>query len=361
MPRVTFVVPCYRLAHLLEECVESILAQTFKDFEVLIMDDCSPDNTPEVARSFTDPRVRHIRHEANVGHMRNYNMGIGMAAGEYVWLISADDRLRKPYVLERFVNLLDQYRQVGYVFCPVMRFDGARETTLYGSHGDRDWIKSGHQFLQILANGNSVPAASGLVRRTCYERHGAFPLDMPFACDWYMWALFALHAKVAYFAEPMVGWRVHDSNMTNHFRARPTALIEDEVQVLVRIRERAREARHPAIVRLFTQAIQRYYCWRVAAGAAPDLVCHMTPAEMDASLARWCTDEIEQQQIRGAAYAALADAFYDAGDRREAREYYEAALRLGTFAPRTGAKYLLLGAGRVGDHVRATLARTSAR
>jgi glycosyltransferase involved in cell wall biosynthesis len=360
MPRVTFVVPCYRLAHLLGECVESILSQTFADFEVLIMDDCSPDRTPEVARAFADPRVRHVRHEANVGHLRNYNIGIEMAQGEYVWLISADDRLRKPYVLERFVGLMDRYRQVGYVFCPVMRFDGDVETTLYGAHGEQDWIKSGHEFLQVLANGNSVPAASGLVRRTCYERYGAFPLDLPFAGDWYMWALFALHSKVAYFAEPMVGWRVHGANMTHQFRARPTALIDDEVRVLVRVREQARESRHPRIARLFTQAIQRYYAWRVAAGAAPDLVCHMTPAEMDASLERWCTDDDESRAIRGAAYAALADAFYDAGDRREARECYEAALRLGTFAPRTGAKYLLLGAGRVGDQVRATLARTSA-
>jgi len=360
MPRVTFVVQCYRLAHLLPDCVNSILAQSFQDFEVLIMDDCSPDRTAEVATSFTDPRVRHVRHAENVGHLRNYNIGIGMAKGDYVWLISADDRLRKPYVLERFVQVLDQYQQVGYVFCPVIRFDGEVETTLYGSHGDRDWIKSGHQFLQVLANGNSVPAASGLVRRTCYERFGAFPLDLPFAGDWYMWALFALHAKVAYFAEPMVGWRVHGSNMTHQFRARPAALMEDEVQVLVRIRDRAREMRHPRIARLFTDAIRRYYCWRVAAAAAPDLVCHMTPAEMDSSLARWCQDEGEQREIRGEAYAALADAFYDAGDRREAREYYEHALRLGTFTPRTGAKYLLLNAGKVGDQVRATLARTPA-
>src|SRR6478672_7594179 len=59
--KVSFVVPCYRLAHLLGECVDSILAQSYGDFEVLIMDDCSPDATPEVAASFSDPRVRHVR------------------------------------------------------------------------------------------------------------------------------------------------------------------------------------------------------------------------------------------------------------------------------------------------------------
>jgi glycosyltransferase involved in cell wall biosynthesis len=69
-PIVSFVVPCYKLAHLLRECVESILSQTYGDFEVLIMDDCSPDNTPEVAQSFQHPRVKYVRNDPNLGHLR---------------------------------------------------------------------------------------------------------------------------------------------------------------------------------------------------------------------------------------------------------------------------------------------------
>src|SRR5262245_13776741 len=80
-PTVSFVVPCYGLAHLLPECVHSILRQSYRDFEVLIMDDCSPDDTATVAKSFRDERVRHIRNEANIGHLRNYNTGISLARG----------------------------------------------------------------------------------------------------------------------------------------------------------------------------------------------------------------------------------------------------------------------------------------
>src|SRR5258706_15476525 len=100
-PTVSFVVPCYKLAHLLPECVHSILGQTYGDFEVLIMDDHSPDNTAEVAQAIKDPRVRYIRNDPNLGSLRNYNKGIGLARGKYVWLISADDYLRRPHVLER--------------------------------------------------------------------------------------------------------------------------------------------------------------------------------------------------------------------------------------------------------------------
>src|SRR6266550_3100148 len=106
-PIVSFVVPCYKLAHLLRECVDSILCQTFGNLEVLIMDDCSPDKTSEVAQSFRDSRVRYIRNESNLGHLRNYNKGISLTQGKYVWLISADDYLRRAYILEKYVNLLE--------------------------------------------------------------------------------------------------------------------------------------------------------------------------------------------------------------------------------------------------------------
>jgi len=72
-PRVSFVVPCYNLGHLVSECVTSILSQSYSDLEVLILDDCSPDQTLEVVRSFRDPRAQHIRNDPNRGHPHNYN------------------------------------------------------------------------------------------------------------------------------------------------------------------------------------------------------------------------------------------------------------------------------------------------
>ena len=86
-PNVSFVIPCFKLAHLLSECISSILSQSYSDFEVLVMDDCSPDNTKEVAQSFRDQRVKYIRNECNLGPLRNYNKGINLAIGKYVWLI----------------------------------------------------------------------------------------------------------------------------------------------------------------------------------------------------------------------------------------------------------------------------------
>jgi len=358
-PRVTFVVPCYNLGHLLTECVTSILAQSFVDFEVLVLDDCSPDATPEIARSFGDPRVHHVRHATNLGHMRNYNAGIAMARGEYVWLISADDRLRRPYVLERFVALLDRQQDAGYVFCPVRRFRDGTETTVYGDHGDEDRVFTSDAFARALARGNSVPAASGLVRKSFYDSFGMFPLDLPFACDWYMWALFALHGNVGYLAEPMVGWRVHANNMTHSFTSRPTALMRDEILVLVRVRDQARATGHTEVASVYDDAIVSYYAWRIASGVGPDGFGRMTPEQLEASLAEWCHDERERKRILGRAYAAFGDVWYDKGDANGALRWYGSALRLAPANARTLVKYGLLRAGRVGHRVRAVVASRS--
>jgi hypothetical protein len=297
--------------------------------------------------------VRHVRNATNLGHLRNYNAGIGMARGRYVWLISADDKLRRPYVVERFVERLDREPGAGYVFCPVMRFHGATETLEYGSHGQEDRVVDGGGFARSLARGNSVPAASGMVRKTYYDRFGMFPLDLPFAGDWYMWALFALHGDVAYLAEPMVGWRVHEGNMTHSFTRRPMALMRDEIMVLVRVRDHARAEGKTAIARVYDDAIVNYYAWRISAGLTPDGGGRMTPEQLDDSLAEWCRDEKERRRILARARTAFGDVCYEAGDMAGALQWYGTALRSGLPTARVLAKYGLLRAGRAGHRVRA--------
>ena len=115
-PLVSFVVPCYKLAHLMPQCVNSILRQSYENYEILIMDNCSPDNTPEVSASFGDPRVKLVRNETNLGHVRNFNKGITLASGKYVWLISPDDWLRGDDALAKYVDLMEQNPGVGYTF-----------------------------------------------------------------------------------------------------------------------------------------------------------------------------------------------------------------------------------------------------
>jgi glycosyltransferase involved in cell wall biosynthesis len=352
-PRVSFIVPCYKLGHLLRECVDSILGQTFHALEVLIMDDCSPDDTPRVAQSYTDPRVRYIRNPQNIGCNANYNKGIGLSQGEFVWLISADDRLRSRHVVERYVRTLEAHPEAGFVFCPVVGLEASGETRVlpYWSHGPRDAVFPGRAFLQRLAACNCVSAPSGMVRRECYDRLGRFP-DLPFAGDWYMWCLFALHYDVAYLAEPMVNYRLHPANQTKILQSRDyRILIHDDLVVLWSTQAAAADKGWSEVVRAFRESLADYY-FRQIAYARPG----MTPQDFEASLEKYATTGEEAREVRWRVKASLGNHAYQQGDLPRALAYYREALAGSPASPDLWARYLLVRLGQPGIRVRRRVA-----
>jgi len=357
-PKVTFVIPCYKLAHLLAECVHSVLAQSFGDFEILIMDDHSPDNTPDVACSFTDRRVQHIRNDPNLGHLRNYNKGITMARGKYVWLISADDYLRSPKILERYVELMEREPQVGFCYCPGIGVKHGKETRLldYTVHGDRDRVTPGHELLKHLLYRNTILAPSGLARKECYEKQGLFPLDMPWAGDWYIWGLFALHYDVGYFAEPMVCYREHELSMTTQlWRENVLGCVEEDVAVPWAIKRKADAASFKEVSRDCLRAVARTYSDSILFARYSAKGPSLTLEQFEASLAQSPADESDRLWVRARIYEELGNAAYWRGDRAQARSYYRAARQKHAWMPGVMAKQLLLNLGWAGDWLRKRL------
>jgi glycosyltransferase involved in cell wall biosynthesis len=355
-PTVSFVVPCYKLAHLLGQCVNSILGQTYADFEILIMDDCSPDRTPEVAQSFRDVRVKYIRNDPNLGHLRNYNKGINLTRGKYVWLISADDYLRRPYILERYVGLLEKNPRVGYAFCPGVAVKNGLETEVlgYSVQGDRDRIIDGTVFLKTLLITNSILSASGMARRECYEKISFFPLDKPWAGDWYLWCLYALHFDVAYFAEPMVCYREHELSMTNTLTVgKPEACAVEDVEIPWALREKAQEAGNGRVARFCFQAVAREYT-RASVGArrygTPKRL--LTLEGFEESLCRHTGIESERDWIRARVYAGIGDGYYWGGETGLAKQFYLSSWQKNPRMVTALAKWLLLSVGKPGDDLR---------
>jgi hypothetical protein len=353
-PLVSFVVPCYNLAHLLLECITSILAQSYPHFEILIMDNCSPDSTPEIAQSFHDPRVKHIRNQVNLGHIRNFNKGITMSRGKYVWLISADDLLRSPHVLGRFVDLMERNPDVGYTFCRAVELQGGKELGVERfDYGNEDRIWDGPAFLARLIRCNCIAQSSGMVRRECYDRVGLFPLDMPHAGDWYLWCLLALQHRVAYFSEPMVSCRVHDQSLTSLLNRGDTAVcVVDELNVLWRVRHQAELAGisslHGACNRSIAYRAARALDCGPTGGERPGL----SVADFEAILQSHVTDATDEEDIRALIYTGLGDEQYWQGEYRKAARSYQLGLKLRPWRLKTWAKYMLMGTGAFGTSVR---------
>ena len=368
-PTVSFVVPCYKLAHFLPECVNSILAQTFSDFEVLIMDDCSPDDTADVARSFRDKRVKHIRNDPNLGALPNYNKGISLSRGKYIWLISADDYLRRPHVLQRYVDLMDAHPRVNYTFSPGTEVKGGRETGLldFSKYGDRDRIIPGRTFLQALLYGNLVLAPAAMARRECYEQISLFPInpvwsgmhvDLIWGGDWYLWCAFALHGDVGYFAEPAACYREHacsstsvitKENIENCFRA--------EIAVRWKIKKEADMAGYRDVSTQCLETMAIEYARHLTTKEYRSSTSKITMAQFEESLGLGTTNEVERDWVRSRVFAELGGRHHHRGDLGEAKKYYRAATQLDPAMIKVQMKKLLLSLGKPGYYLERTLRR----
>jgi glycosyltransferase involved in cell wall biosynthesis len=308
-PLVSFVVPCYKYAHLLGECVGSILVQDYGNFEVLIMDNCSPDNTPEVAQSFQDARVRHIRNDSNLGAEENFNKGLTLARGKYVWVLSADDLLRSPSILGRFVDVLEQNVDLGFVFCRAIEFDGEKEKGIikWADCGDQDCTWNDSTFVLRLIEFNCIAFSCVMMRKECLNRVGMFPVDLPYAADWYLWIMFAMNYRVSYLAEPSVVSRVHEGSLTaQQSREYARICVADEFRILWRAGHEAELAQHAYLRDACRAALiqrARRYLMTGLWGTAD----RMKASEFEEILSSCVRDLNDLQQIRMSVYSSLAD------------------------------------------------------
>ncbi|HEV2418189.1 MAG TPA: glycosyltransferase [Terriglobia bacterium] len=359
-PLVTFVVPCYNLAYLLPECLNSILVQTYPDFEVLVMDNCSPDNTSEVVRSFRDPRVKHVRNETNIGHTLNFNKGIAMARGKYVWLVSADDFLISPHALGLYVDVMERNPQVGYVFSCATTAHGAnhaREVPSWAYCGKTDRIWKGHTFLRRLIRNNCIIMSSVMARKECYERRGLFAFDLPHANDWYMWCTLALHYDVAYFVEPMACCRVHGESLTAAFnRGNNNVCIADEINVLRSVARQAELAGLPSLRRACNASIASHVVQAMRSSPAGDATKPgLSESDLEELLQHKARDAKDEKDLRARLSVAIGDAAFWRGDRTRAIRSYSEVLKLRPWWVKSWAKYLLLRSGTVGVGARRLL------
>jgi glycosyltransferase involved in cell wall biosynthesis len=220
-PRVSVIVPCYNYGHFVVQAVDSILAQTLDELEVIVIDDASTDDTPQVlARYASEPRVCVIRHAHNHGHIRTYNEGLARARGQFVGLLSADDYYLRSDALARQVTVFDMHAQIGLVYPAHTFVDETGQPYWVYQRWPSDYVRSGLDEFKTLIVENYVPASGTLVRRTCHEELGDYTSSLPHAADWDLWLRLTTRYDVGYVAEPLLAYRVHGNNMSTALRIR---------------------------------------------------------------------------------------------------------------------------------------------
>jgi glycosyltransferase involved in cell wall biosynthesis len=175
MPKVSVIIPCYNQAQYLDDAVDSILAQTFQDFEIIVIDDGSDDEISiKILNNYKKPKTRLIR-TSNQGPSNARNKGIEIAEGDYILPLDADDKIGDTY-LEKAVDILDNYPKIGIVYC---------KAELFGSRSGK-WNLPEYTFPRVLLH-NSI-FCTAMFRKSEWVKVGGYKKEMEFSSeDWEFW------------------------------------------------------------------------------------------------------------------------------------------------------------------------------
>jgi len=184
-PTVSVIIPTYNRAHLIGRAIQSVLNQTYRDFEIIIVDDGSTDNTEEVIKEFQkrDERIRYIKHERNKGYPKTLNTGIKAAKGEYIAFQDDDDEWL-PEKLEKQMRVFENApAKVGVVYTGFWRIENNKKIYI-----PFFWVKQKEGNIhEELLKGNFIGTPAALVRKECFEKVGGFDTKLPYLQDWELW------------------------------------------------------------------------------------------------------------------------------------------------------------------------------
>lgn len=204
-PAITVLMPVYNGAQYLIEAIQSILKQTFTDFEFLIINDGSTDSTKEVLQQFHDSRIRAVCNEKNIGLIKTLNRGIGMAQGRYITRMDHDD-LSVPDRLARQLAFMEKHPEVGVCGSWVKTFRESEEQ-LWKYPVSNAKIRCQLLFSNIFAH------SSVMLRKSVLNSHDLeYVSDDLYAEDYGLWSRYMDVCSLANLPEPLLRYRLHENN-----------------------------------------------------------------------------------------------------------------------------------------------------
>lgn len=214
-PRVSVCIPTYNYANYISSAIESVLGQDFGDFELIIQDDCSADNTEEVVGRFSDPRIRFGRNKQNLGLAGNWNHCLTMARGRYIKYVFADDLLASNHALSQMVSILEAYPEVSLVASARNFIDENSQIKRVESCFPNDMIVDGKDIIRqcLRKQHNKIGEPTVVMFRKAQAARG-FNGEYQQVIDMEMWFYLLEQGKFAFFAHPLCSFRVHSGQKT---------------------------------------------------------------------------------------------------------------------------------------------------
>ena len=179
---VSVIIPTYNRESTIKKSIDSVLQQTYKDLELIIVDDGSTDNTGQIINGYQDSRLHYIKAEKRGGANKARNIGIVNAKGEYIAFQDSDDIWEKDK-LEKQVRVLQENKQIDGVFCRHMYyFANGKMISTPNKKFTKDLLQE--KLKETLARGNVIGTPTLIVRKSCFDKIGMFDEMLPRFQDW---------------------------------------------------------------------------------------------------------------------------------------------------------------------------------
>lgn len=211
-PIVSVIIPTYNREGLIGRAVKSVLNQTFKNFEIIVVDDASSDGTERVIKSFGDSRIRYVRHSKNKGISEARNTGIKIAAGRFIAFQDSDDEWLPTKLAKQIALMQNSSHSVGVVYTAFWKIKKERRIYIPFS-----WVnqKEGDIHKELL-KGNFIGTPVVLARKECFEKADLFDKNIPVLDDWEMWIRISNYFHFKYIDEPLVNAYYRSDNISSN-------------------------------------------------------------------------------------------------------------------------------------------------
>jgi len=211
-PLVSICIPTYNRAGIIRETIESALAQSYPNIEVLVVDNASTDNTPDVIRGFSDPRLTFYPNSENTGIFGNFNRCIALARGEFVHILHSDDCI-DPGFIETCIAFFAAHPEVSLTFTSARFVTDTPGSASYTLPADRIFLPP-EGFREILTQKISIICPSVIVRKDVYRDLGAFSPEFPYAADYYQWLRISQKYALGYVRDAWISYRIGNHSET---------------------------------------------------------------------------------------------------------------------------------------------------
>jgi len=215
-PLVTMIVLCYNQSRFVLETLESVKAQTYDPTQLIIIDDCSSDDSVATIEQWLQEngiRSTFIRHQENQGICKTLNEAVRIATGKYISMVASDD-VWLPDKIARQVEIMEsQPERVGVLYSESFQMDEYGHClpgTLIATNWKLPEMPQG-QVLDVLMQGNFIPGLTTLIRRSCYDEVGLYDEDLPWE-DWDMWMRIARRYSFVYSPTSSAKYRIHEKS-----------------------------------------------------------------------------------------------------------------------------------------------------